>query len=86
MSQAGDLLRRYFEPLLLSIQVVIDLAVVLCACVIAYHIRESVGWQNPTTAARTVSWQGDCPGGPGPKAEVRSAAERSGARRQVLVP
>jgi exopolysaccharide biosynthesis polyprenyl glycosylphosphotransferase len=48
MSQAGDLLRRYFEPLLLSIQVVIDLAVVLCACVIAYHIRESVGWQNPT--------------------------------------
>ena len=51
MSVAGDLLRRYFEPLLLSAQVIIDLAVVLLSCYVGYHVREYVGWQHPTQLA-----------------------------------
>ena len=48
MSYAGTFLRRYFEPLLLSAQVVIDLVVVLGACWLGYQMREYVGWQRPT--------------------------------------
>jgi exopolysaccharide biosynthesis polyprenyl glycosylphosphotransferase len=51
MNSKGTFARRYFEPLLLSAQVVIDLLVVLVACFLGYQVREYVGWQNPTNFA-----------------------------------
>lgn len=48
MSRLGTFGRRYFEPLLLSAQVVIDLFVVLFACWLGYQLREYVAWQRPT--------------------------------------
>ncbi len=47
MSQVGTLARRHFEPLLLSAQVLIDLGVVIGACLLAYHARDYVGWRSP---------------------------------------
>lgn len=41
MSLAGTFLRRNFEPLVLSLQVLVDLAVVLFACWLGYTTRES---------------------------------------------
>jgi exopolysaccharide biosynthesis polyprenyl glycosylphosphotransferase len=40
MSFAGTFVRRHFEPLVLSVQVLIDLAVVLIACRLGWQIRE----------------------------------------------
>ncbi len=40
MTQLGTLLRRHFEPLLLSIQVVVDLAVVLFSCWLGFAVGE----------------------------------------------
>ena len=42
MTRVGTLVRRNFEPLILSVQVVVDLAVVVAACVTAWAIRESL--------------------------------------------
>lgn len=47
MTRAGTFLRRNFEPLVLSIQVLIDLAVVVLACLAAWWLRETlVGSDN----------------------------------------
>ncbi len=51
MTSTGTAVRRYFEPLLLSAQVLIDLVVVLLACWLGYLLRERVGWQQPTGLA-----------------------------------
>jgi exopolysaccharide biosynthesis polyprenyl glycosylphosphotransferase len=48
LTAGGNFLRRYFEPLLLSAQVVIDLLVVLAACWLGYKAREAIGWQAKT--------------------------------------
>lgn len=48
MNVDGTFVRRHFEPLLLSAQVVIDLLVVLLACLAGYQLRERIGWQSPT--------------------------------------
>ncbi|QDV06781.1 UDP-glucose:undecaprenyl-phosphate glucose-1-phosphate transferase [Planctomycetes bacterium Poly30] len=42
MSAAGTILRRNFEPLVLSVQVVIDLVVVVMACLLAWWLRETL--------------------------------------------
>ena len=42
MTRAGTFLRRNFEPLILSVQVVIDLVVVVLACLAAWWLRESL--------------------------------------------
>jgi len=42
MTRAGTFVRRNFEPLVLSMQVVIDLAVVAFACMTAWALRESL--------------------------------------------
>lgn len=42
MTRLGTFARRNFEPLVLSIQVVVDLAVVVLACLCAWWLRESV--------------------------------------------
>ena len=42
MTKAGTFLRRNFEPLVLSIQVLIDLAVVVVACLLAWWLRENL--------------------------------------------
>ncbi len=47
MSTPGTFVRRYFEPLVLVTQVLVDLAVVLLACWTAYQLREWVGWRSP---------------------------------------
>ena len=39
MTQVGTFVRRNFEPLILSIQVILDLAVVVLACVAAWWLR-----------------------------------------------
>ena len=51
MTAAGTFVRRNFEPLVLSVQVLIDLAVVVGACVLAWWVRE----QSFTSAADGVS-------------------------------
>ncbi len=48
MSLSGTFIRRHFEPLVLSLQVLIDLAVVLLACWLGYEIREYYAWRTPT--------------------------------------
>src|SRR5262245_5983732 len=40
MSRLGTLVRRNFEPLVLSVQVLVDLGVVLLACWVAYLFGE----------------------------------------------
>ena len=42
MTAAGTFLRRNFEPLVLSMQVLIDLLVVVLACLAAWWLRESL--------------------------------------------
>ncbi len=42
MTAAGTFLRRNFEPLVLSIQVLIDLVVVVIACLCAWWLRETI--------------------------------------------
>ncbi len=42
MTAAGTFLRRNFEPLVLSVQVLIDLVVVVIACFLAWWLREAV--------------------------------------------
>ncbi len=42
MSSLGTFVRRNFEPLILSIQVVVDLLVVVLACVTAWALRDSL--------------------------------------------
>jgi len=48
MSFPGAFVRRFYEPLMLSAQVLIDLAVVLLACWLGYQLREYVAWREPT--------------------------------------
>lgn len=43
MSLGGTLLRRHFEPIILSAQVLVDLLVVLLACYLGYLLGEEVG-------------------------------------------
>ena len=40
MTYAGTFIRRHFEPLVLSAQVLVDLVVVLLACWLGYLLRE----------------------------------------------
>lgn len=49
MSAVGTYLRRNFEPVILSVQVVVDLAVVLLACWLGYQIGAVVGGVGPET-------------------------------------
>jgi exopolysaccharide biosynthesis polyprenyl glycosylphosphotransferase len=42
MTQVGTLVRRNFEPLILSVQVIVDLLVVVMACITAWALRESL--------------------------------------------
>ena len=44
MTIAGTFVRRHFEPLMLSVQVVIDLLVVWLACWMGWQLRESIAW------------------------------------------
>ena len=48
MGHSGTFIRRHFEPLVLSVQVLIDLAVVLLACRLGYETREYFAWRAPT--------------------------------------
>jgi exopolysaccharide biosynthesis polyprenyl glycosylphosphotransferase len=48
MTFAGTFVRRNFEPLVLSVQVLVDLAVIWLACFVGWHLRESLaGVQGP---------------------------------------
>jgi exopolysaccharide biosynthesis polyprenyl glycosylphosphotransferase len=49
MSQAGTLLRRHFQPLVLSVQVLADLATVVAACLLAFWLREQVAPEDAAT-------------------------------------
>ena len=42
MTVAGTFVRRHFEPLVLSVQVLVDLAVVWLGCWLAWQFRESI--------------------------------------------
>jgi len=44
MTLAGDYVRRHFEPLMLSVQVLVDLAVVWLACYLGWLMRETVAY------------------------------------------
>jgi exopolysaccharide biosynthesis polyprenyl glycosylphosphotransferase len=48
MSVAGTFLRRNFEPVTLSVQVLLDLAVILFACWLGYHTGERFTVNKPT--------------------------------------
>jgi exopolysaccharide biosynthesis polyprenyl glycosylphosphotransferase len=50
MSWTGTFLRRNFEPVMLSVQVLVDLAVVLASCWLGYKIGEWVGGIKPEVA------------------------------------
>ena len=50
MSLPGTFVRRHFEPLVLSVQVLIDLVVVLLACVLGWQLRD--GSRGARTRAR----------------------------------
>ncbi len=47
-SVSGNFVRRHFEPLVLSVQVLIDLAVVLLACYLGWLLREKIGFRRAT--------------------------------------
>ena len=51
MSAPGSFVRRNFEPLVLSTQVLIDLVVILLACRAGYELREYFLWRRPTDYA-----------------------------------
>jgi len=55
LTAAGTFVRRNFEPLVLSIQVLIDLVVVGVACVCAWWVREQAfaGGGGPATPNST---------------------------------
>ena len=42
MTRVGTLVRRHFEPLLLAAQVLVDLAVILLACFLGFHLGEEL--------------------------------------------
>lgn len=46
MTVAGTFVRRHFEPLVLSVQVLIDLAVVLLACWLGWQVRNGLVWKE----------------------------------------
>jgi len=48
MTLGGSFVRRNFEPLVLSVQVLVDLAVILLACYAGYELREYLFWGRPT--------------------------------------
>lgn len=48
-SAAGTFVRRHFEPLMLSAQVLIDLAVVLLALFCGWWLREEIQWKSETS-------------------------------------
>ena len=48
MTVGGSFVRRNFEPLVLSVQVLVDLAVILLACRVGYELREYWFWSEPT--------------------------------------
>jgi exopolysaccharide biosynthesis polyprenyl glycosylphosphotransferase len=56
MTFAGTFLRRHFEPLMLSAQVVIDLAVVMAACWLGWLTRDWIMWRGgpPLSTYREV--------------------------------
>ena len=53
MTQLGTIVRRNFEPIVLSLQVIVDLAVVLAACVLGYIL----GDQLQSGDAAVPPWQ-----------------------------
>jgi exopolysaccharide biosynthesis polyprenyl glycosylphosphotransferase len=53
MSSTGTFVRRHFEPLMLSAQVLIDLSVVLFACWLGYQLRENQLWGSGTRQYHT---------------------------------
>lgn len=57
MSVAGNVLRRHFEPVVLSAQVLLDLAVVLGCCWLGYQIGERLG--GISADAAVVPYQRD---------------------------
>ncbi|MAE45849.1 MAG: hypothetical protein CMJ86_03060 [Planctomycetes bacterium] len=57
MTRAGTLLRRHFEPLVLSAQVLVDLVTVVGACLFAWWAREQfapLGTETPLEAYRSI--------------------------------
>lgn len=51
MTSVGTFVRRHFEPLLLSVQVLVDLAVVFLCCWLGYEVREAYDWDHATRLA-----------------------------------
>jgi len=49
-SPAGTFVRRHFEPLMLSVQVLVDLLVVLLALLCGWWVREEIPWWESSTA------------------------------------
>ena len=49
VSQAGNFVRRHFEPLMLSIQVLVDLVVVFAALFCGWWLREEIQWKTVTS-------------------------------------
>ena len=47
MTRVGTLVRRNFEPLMLSVQVVVDLLVVIAACLAAFALRGALVVPEP---------------------------------------
>ena len=48
MSFYGTFVRRHFEPLVLSFQVFVDLAVVIFSCWVAFMVGNRMGWTAPS--------------------------------------
>ncbi len=53
MTQIGTFVRRNFEPLVLSVQVAVDLLVVVAACLTAWWLREGLAPPETATALST---------------------------------
>jgi exopolysaccharide biosynthesis polyprenyl glycosylphosphotransferase len=53
MTRVGTLVRRNFEPLMLSVQVVVDLLVVIAACIAAWALVHHVGLFPGTDTSRS---------------------------------
>lgn len=57
MTRAGTLIRRHFEPLVLSVQVLVDLVTVVGACIFAWWVREQFapsGSETPLEIYRSI--------------------------------
>ncbi len=52
MSRTGTFIRRNFEPVMLSVQVLVDLAVVVFACWLGYQVGELVGGISEESSVR----------------------------------